>query len=258
MFTCRLPRIEVLLVVLAGICHGGETRSAPRPEAAPVNQLSISGNACGPAALLASFRCGSDAWQRASAAFPGKGDREQIGLWIRRHGLQPSATLKGRRRWTSAGINVEDLVAAANECTRPLFLPQVAQDELFLRRGEDGSKLLRRGHRRLESSLKKGIPPLLSLRRFVLRGGRWTAVQGHFVTVIAVPARLPRRQTEFAFTYLDPWGGKRSEGIIRVAQPTLLDGTCLEASVPAANIGKKEIRKGESTAVVPAAVIGRW
>ena len=264
MFTFRRRRIEVaFLALLACVCHAGDLREAPRSDAAAVNQLAISGDACGPAALLSSFRCGNEAWQRAAASLPGTTDREQLGQWIRRHGLQPSETLNGRKRWTNAGINVEDLVAATNEMTRPLYLPAVAQDNLFLRRGEPPEALLRRAHQRLEKSLSKGIPPLLSLRRFVLREGKWIPLQGHFVTVTAIPRKVGRGEKSFRFSYLDPWGGKRGKGEFRVpARPVLAsDGQlspCLETLVPDANIAKKEVRRGEITAVIPAAVIGRW
>jgi hypothetical protein len=264
MFTPRPRRIEALLLAgLLGCCPAAEMRVAPNPAAAPVNQLRMSGNACGPAALLASFRSGNEAWQRAAASLPGTTDREQLDHWIRHHGRQPSSTLKGRQRWTSRGINVEDLVVAANEMNRPLFLPAVTHDDLFLRRGEKPEALLRRTRERFDRSLDKGIPPLLSLRRFVLRQGVWTPLQGHFVTVTAVPRKLARGETSFAFHYLDPWGGKRCVGTLGLPRQLLLaqagqGSPCLEAVVPAALIGKSEVRPRETTAVVPAAVIGRW
>jgi hypothetical protein len=263
MFTFRRRRIEVVFLALIACCHAGEMRDAPKADAAPVNQLAISGNACGPAALLSSFRCGNEAWQRAAASLTGATDKEQLRQWIRRHGLLPSETLKGRKRWTSAGINVEDLVAATNEMTRPLYLPAVAQDDLFLRRGEQPQALLRRTHQRLEKSLSKGVPPVLSLRRFVLRGGKWIPLQGHFVTITSVPRKIGRSETGFGFTYLDPWGGKRSQGEFRLPpEPVLASpgqpSPCLEALVPAANIARRDVRPGEITVVVPAAVIGRW
>ncbi|MEK7954010.1 hypothetical protein WKV53_26070 [Luteolibacter sp. Y139] len=238
-------------------------REAPKSDATPVNQLAISGNACGPAALLSSFRSGNDAWQRAASSLTGTTDREQLGQWIRLHGLLPSETLKGRKRWTNAGINVEDLVAATNEMTRPLYLPAVIHEDLFTRRGETQAALLRRTHQRLEKSLSKGIPPLLSLRRFALRGGKWIPLQGHFVTVTAVPRKLGNDEMSFGFAYLDPWGGKRGQGEFRLpAVPVLAaagqPAPCLEALVPTANIAKKDVRAGEMTVVVPAAVIGRW
>lgn len=258
------PRIERwLIAVLLGTCAAAEMRIAPNQAASPVNQLSISGNACGPAALLASFRSGNEAWQRASGALAGETDREQLRQWIRQHGMRPSATLKGRLRWSAKGINVEDLVEAANEMNRPLFLPPLAHDDLFLRPGEKPGELLRRTRDRFDRSLAKGIPPILSLRRFVLRKGVWSPVQGHFVTITAVPRKLARGESTFAFHYLDPWGGKRCEGALGLPrQPVLAlagqTSPCLEAVVPAALIGKSEIRRGEVTVVVPAAVIGRW
>jgi hypothetical protein len=63
--------------------------------------------------------------------------------------------------------------------------------------------------------------------------------------------------------YLDPWGGKKAEGWIKIPdRPVLSDGSspppCLVADFPSANIGKKQVAKGEVTAVVPETVIGLW
>lgn len=265
MFMPRRRRIEfplILLVLLAASC-AAQMQQAPNPGGNAANQLDISGNACGPAALLSSFRCGNTGWQKAAAELPGENDRAQLRHWIRQFGLRPSETLKGRTRWTSAGINVEDLVSAANEMNRPLYLPALGHDGLFLQGRESPEKLLRRTRGRLHSSLKKGIPPLLSMRRYVLRRGQWQSVQGHFITVIAVPEKLGKSEQGFPITYLDPWGGKRCEGWIRIPGESLLvrDGAvspCLIAEVPAANIGRKQVRRGEKTVVIPEAIIGRW
>jgi len=259
----RIEACLIALATLAGCSAGAEIREAPNPQAIPANQLSISGNACGPAALLSSFRFGNEAWQTAASALPGNNDREQLTRWIRVYGLRPSATLKGRKRWTSAGINVEDLVAAANEMNRPLYLPMLAHDGLFLQRGETAAELLRRTRDRLDRSLGKGVPPVLSLRRLVLRQGVWTPIQGHFITVTGVAKKIAKGETAFQIVYLDPWGGKRCEGMIRIPERPMLatagqESPCLVAEVPAANIGKKEVRRGEFTGVVPETVIGRW
>lgn len=264
MFSHRLPGIEIVLLAAFAL-HGraAEMREAPNSGAAPVDQLAISGNACGPAALLASYRTGNESWQRAANSLAGDNDRDRLRQWIRLHGLQPSSTLKGRKRWSASGINVEDLVIAANEMHRPLFLPPLGHDDLFRRPRESPEALLRRTRERFDRSLAKGIPPVLSLRRFVLRKGVWTPLQGHFVTVAAVPRKLQRGERAFRFHYLDPWGGKRCEGELSLPQQTLLappgqESPCLEAKVPAAVIGKSLVRRGEITTVIPAAVIGRW
>jgi hypothetical protein len=184
-----------------------------------------------------------------------------MGQWIRHYGLQPSASLKGRKRWTGAGINVDDLVIATNEMTRRLYLPQVVHEDLFLAKKETPEKLLNRLRDHLDKSLAKGIPPVLSLRRYALRGGSWTSIQGHFVTVVGVAKKA--ENSGIAITYFDPWGGKRAEGTIRIPATSLLaqpggSSPCLEAVLPSSNIGKSELKKGEPTAVVPAALIGRW
>lgn len=264
MFTLRLPRIEPLACALLLFATAeGSTRQAPNPSAPPVNQLKVSGNACGPAALIASFRCGNESWQRAATLLPGDDDKAHITQWIRRYGLRPSATLKGRTRWSNSGINVADLTLAANEMTAPLLLPSLLQDDLFLRPKEKPEALVRRVRERFDRSLSRGFPPVLSLRRFVLRNGSWIPVQGHFVTVIEVPRKVPPGENEFRFTYLDPWGGKRATGTLKVPSDPILtdsrgDSSCLVADLPGANIGLKEVRKGERTVVVPAALIGRW
>ncbi len=265
MLTRRLPRIELLFILASLATASAGTRAAPNADAPPVNQLRVSGNACGPAALLSSFRTGSESWQQVPRTLlPGAADdKAQLTQWIRRYGLHPSATLNGRMRWSNSGINVADLTAAANEMTSSLRLPVLVQDDLFLRPGEKPEALLRRVRDRFDRSLGRGFPPVLSLRRFALRDGAWTPVQGHFVTVIEAPKKLRRGETVFAFTYLDPWGGKKSAGTLRIpATPVLTDGrgvsSCLEALVPEANIGRKELRRGETTIVVPAALIGRW
>lgn len=259
----HLRRIKLFLIALAGTCGAAEFREAPNPGAKPVNQLAISGNACGPAALLASFRFGNESWQAAAKSLPGDTDKEQLTQWIKRHGLRPSGTLKGRMRWSSGGINAEDLVVAANEMSRSLYLPTLAIDDLFRRKGEQPQHLLKRTREHLDRSLTRGFPPVLSLKRFVLRKGVWTPVQGHFVTVTGVSAKLPRGDSSIRISYLDPWGGKRCDGVLKMADRAILaadanSSPCLIAEVPAANIGKKDVKRGEVSVVVPSAVIGRW
>lgn len=264
MFILRLPRIEPLACALLLFATAdASTRQAPNPSAPPVNQLRVSGNACGPAALIASFRCGNESWQKAATLLPGDDDKAHITQWIRRYGLRPSSTLKGRTRWSNSGINVADLTLAANEMTSPLLLPSLLQDDLFLRSNEKPEALLRRVRERFDRSLGRGFPPVLSLRRFVMRNGSWVPIQGHFVTVIEVPRKLPRGAGGFTFTYLDPWGGKRATGTLKLPPDAILSdsrghSSCLLAELPDANIGLKEVKKGERTVVVPAALIGRW
>ncbi|MES2441048.1 MAG: hypothetical protein V4584_18440 [Verrucomicrobiota bacterium] len=234
----------------------------------PANQLVVAGNACGPTALLNAFRFGNPDWQRASDAIAGETDKQRIYTIIREYGMRPSDHIKGRPRWSRKGVNLADLRDIANEMTRGRFLPSVNQDVVFLKRGESQEKLLKRVHRLLNTSLAKGLPPVISLRRYARRGKdgkppQWTVLDAHFVTLTVLPGKLEKGARSFPVTYIDPWGGKVCQGSIAITNRAVLADAataspCLEADFPQASVGKKLARPGESTALTVAAVLGRW
>lgn len=242
----------------------GSATAAPEP----ANQLVVAGNACGPTALLNAFRFGNKDWQRASDAATGDTDKQKIYTIIREYGMRPSIHIKGHPRWSRKGVNVADLGDIANEMTRGRFLPAVSQEVVFLKPGESQEKLLKRVYQLLETSREKGLPPVISLRRYVKRGKdggspAWTILDAHFVTVTLVPAKLEKDARSFPVTYLDPWGGKVCQGSISIAGGAVLADAvaatpCLMADFPQALVGKKLVRPGEPTALVLAAVLGRW
>ena len=239
-------------------------RAAP----GPANQLVVAGNACGPTALLNAFRFGNPAWQRASNAIAGDTDKQRISNIIRQRGMRPSSHLVGHPRWSRKGVNIADLCDIANEMTRGHFLPLVSQEVLFLTPGETQEKLLKRVHQRLATSIAKGLPPVISLRRYAKRGHdskppEWIVLDAHFVTLTAVPHKLDKGAVSFPISYIDPWGGKICQGGISLpGRPILADSAaaspCLEAAFPQASVGKKAIRPGEPTGLTVSAVLGRW
>lgn len=259
----RSLRKLVLGVVAAVSTALADELQAPAIGAGPVNQLEIAGNACGPAALLASIRCGDARWQELGRLLPGETDRDKLRYVIQSHGLTDSASLRGRKRWSRDGINPEDLADVAGELAALRQLPAPEVRDLFRRSRETPAGHLKRIHGLLAGSLKRGLPPVLSLRRYVQRGGRWESVQSHFVTVVGVPKKLPRGDASFSFTYFDPWGGRRAVGHLALPAMSLLADpsgrpTSLVALVPDADVGSRKVRAGEPTAVVPAVAIGRW
>ncbi len=244
-------------------------QAAPEPAAAvPANQLVVAGNACGPTALLNAFRFGNPAWQRASNAIAGDTDKQRISNIIRERGMRPSSHLAGHPRWSRKGVNLADLCDIANEMTRGHFLPPVSQEVLFLTPGETLEMLLMRVHRRLDTSIAKGLPPVVSLRRYAKRGQNgnppeWIVLDAHFVTLTTVAHKLEKGARSFPIRYVDPWGGKICDGSISLPERPILAGSaaaspCLEAVFPQALVGKKSIRPGEATGLTVAAVLGRW
>lgn len=263
----RLPASSLIfaafLVSVLPLRAAPPLREAPNPAARPANQLVVSGNACGPTALLNAFRFGNSGWQRASDALTGETDKQLIYTIIRDYGMRPSVHIKGRPRWSSKGVNLADLLDIANEMTRGHFLPGLSQEVMFRKPGESPEKLLKRVHARLNTSLEKGFPPLISLRRYVKRDGSWVALEAHFVTLIALPRNLERNASSFEIRYVDPWGGKSCGGRIAISDKPLLaaataESPCLVADFPESSVGKKSVRRGEISSLTAAAVMGRW
>ncbi len=250
------------LLLVTGLLAAPATREAANLAATPANQLVVSGNACGPTAILNAFRFGNSDWQRATA-ISGETDKQRIYTIIREFGMRPSTAIKGRPRWSKKGVNLADLRDIGNEMCLGKFLPQLNEEVWFRYPGESQEKLLKRVHARLNTSLEKGLPPIISLRRFVKRSDVWTALDAHFVTVIAVSRKLESGSQSFPVTYIDPWGGKICQGNIALpTRPVLADAAqsspCLEADFPQASVGKKLVRKGETSTLTLAAALGRW
>ncbi len=266
----RAMRIEVLAVcfAIAAECPAQDWVKAAPLEAPAVNQLAVSGNACGPAALLNAFRSGNKDWARAFGAVKGTNDRERILTVIRGVGMRPSAHAPGVARWSRRGVNVADLRDMANETTAGLFLPSLSEEVFFRQSRETPERLLARIHQRFAKSLAKGLPPVLSIRRYVKRAGRdgtpaWSVIDAHFVTVTSLPRKLPRGALSFPVAYIDPWGGRRLEGTLGIpAEPVFPDGSgstsCIEARFPKSAVGSSMVRKNEKSVLVASAGIGRW
>lgn len=243
-------------------------REAPNPGAVAFDQLAVAGNACGPAALLNGFRFGDKNWQRALASVAGETDKARLLSLIRTWGLRPSKSLAGRKRWGRHGMNADDLCDVANEVGRTQLLPQLKCEGLMIHPGESPPKLLERVRSRLEASLARGFPPIVSVRRIVLRktagkAPEWVVLQGHFLTITSVPRKLEKNADSFPIHYLDPWGGSRGEGRLVVSSQAFVSAPgavapCLEADLPEVKAGKQEARAGEKTLLTLATGIGKW
>ena len=273
----RLPRNSLAGLLLGvsalaapvGMAVPG-TREAPNISAVPANQLVVAGNACGPVALLNAFRFGNSDWQRPAKALAGSNDKERILRIIREIGMRPSRHAPGHPRWSRRGVSVADLRDMANEMTLGQYLPPVSGEVLFLDGRETPQHLLHRVYQRLATSLTKGLPPVLSLRRYALRrpkkpgqAAQWVLIDAHFVTLTAVPRQLDGSARAIAVSYLDPWGGKRCQGSIGIpARPLFADAagnsSCLEAVFPQTQVGENQGPRGEETVLAVAAAIGRW
>lgn len=258
-----LLRLLSSLCALAATVHAApDFWTAANPSATPFNQLSVSGNACGPAAFLNAIRLADARWQRSQEMIVGDTDKQRLSYTIRVYGLRPSAQLAGRTRWSKSGINVTDLVALSNEVLRGRLLPALRSEVLLPTSGESPWELMTRSHRRLAGSFRNGLPPIISVRRQVLRktsGGQpaWLTVESHFVTLLRIPGSIDRASGSFVLDYLDPWGGRRCSGTLRLP-PADASACGLILDLPSTPVGKRLVQPGERTLVTLSAVIGNW
>lgn len=258
-------RLLAISFFLLSLLPGTAASDTP---ATPANQLVVAGNACGPAALLNAFRFGNQDWQRSSNAIAGDTDKQRIYTIIREFGMRPSNQIKGHPRWSKKGVNLTDLCDIANEMSAGKFLPSISREVLFLKPGETQEKLLVRVRRCFETSLAKGLPPVISLRRYTKRSQNgkppeWIVLDAHFVTLTAILGKLEKNSQSFPVSYIDPWGGKFYQGKISIPSHGILadaasNSPCLEAVFPQSSVGRKLLRPEEPEALTIAAVLGRW
>lgn len=242
-----------------------EVIKAPNTEASPINQRRAYGNACGPASLLNAFQYGNEKWQKVFKAVPGNNSRTRLRYVVGTWGNRPSKHIKGVKRWNSKqGVNLLDLTDMANEMRAPYFLPKLKHEVMARKSREDLNKLLHRSHDRIATSLKKGLPPILSIRRYAHRyskevGGKsWWPIRAHFVVIIEVPKKLPRGATSFKIKYIDPYGGFTREGTIHTNTGGFKNSPFLATSMPKTLVGKSFVKPGEETLLTFSAIIGNW
>jgi hypothetical protein len=248
----RRNNLLALCLLIAG-CAAPSKNDLPTASGPPFNQLEVSGNACGPAALLNSFRFGSTRWQTFLDRLPGDSDKARLQHVIRSEGRKPSAQLAGRARWSRAGINVVDLVDMGNAITPHHGAPLLDSDVLLPRPGESAGEVLRRNYTTLSRSLHRGFPPVVSVRRQVIRSTFGTpaaiTIQNHFITITRV--NQPEHGS-MSFDYIDPWGGKRASGRLYVPSNGTQEPV---ADLPSTPVGKHLVARGEKTSVVFSAVV---
>lgn len=254
------------LLLLACLCSDSAfagIRAAPFPADPPLNQLEIFANSCGPVCLYNSLLYASPRWRRLIDRLEGDTPRDQVKWLVRAYGAQPSRHFPGQRRWRAKdGMRNHDLLDAANDM-RMGMMPRLELTSHFQAPDVANTDLLAQVHREMRHSLQKGYPPIATLRRFVRRGSIWQRHQGHFVSIVEVPAQLPRGAKSFTVTYLDPWGGKKLTATLRAPESTypvkpkggaLFDlktgPAAIIADFPQTRVGLHLVKDGQQTRLI--------
>ncbi len=269
----RLSVILIHLLIISTSISCTNTKGpviAPNTKAKAINQISIQKYGCGPASLINAYRFGSPKWNTATTKIVGNTDKEQFDFLVKYYGKIFSRYARASMRWDSrSGINGLDLTDLANDfqTRRKLSLPKLKHTTHFIKPKTDHSTLLKNTHKHLVKSLKKGFPPLISVKRFAQQGTRWRQVHGHFVVLYEIQGSIPKKATSFEIKYIDPWGGKIKTGTIKIPQtaffavnnaeqkPTFRKSPTLTVDFPDSRLGKHLVRKNEKSATILASSI---
>lgn len=257
--------LPLFILIIGPHLLAQEKLSAPNTEASPINQRRAYGNGCGPASLLNAFQYGSPKWNKVFEAVPGNDSRSRIRYVVAAWGNQASRHLKGTQRWKpKEGTNLLDLTDMANEMKSGHFLPKIKQQVLSRQQVESPHHFLSRCHAIIAKSMQRGLPPIISIRRYAFRHHEavgqksWWPIRAHFVVVTELPASLPPNARSFKIRYVDPFGGFEREGTIQTETGSFDNCPYLGASMPKTEVGKSFVRPGEETLLTLAAIIGTW
>ena len=239
--------------------------SITHPDQPAVNQLATDGNACGPACLLDAFRSGGEKWQKSIAKVQGDNDHEILKKIIRLYGKKGSRLDPKKARWNGRyGVNAVDLADMANELRSEAWMSKVTQEIFFKSPRENSPDLLKRVHKKLARSLKKGLPPIIRVRRVAFRSSpgsiqkNWLNLKSHFLVITGLPTKIPKNAKSFTVTYHDPWGGKKLQGRVQIPSENEASLPTLIANFPQSGIGKNLLEAGEHSLLSLSSALGAF
>lgn len=226
-----------------------------------VDQLVVSGNACGPAAVMNSMRYGRGKWHDMEGLLAGKDDREKIKGIIEKYGMRRSKHLPDRARWTKRGVGVVDLLDMINEMSAERMGPRFGVEMMYLADRESPEAMLKRARVKVQASLKRGVPPVVSLNRYVRRVSSsgletWVMESAHFISLVA----CEEREQGLLVHYLDPWKGRDAYGQLVLPMRGMKDPqgrvVHLEGKLDGLSMG--QVGKGQQSYVAVVGLIGVW
>lgn len=190
----------------------------PAEELTPVDQrdFKMSINGCAPATILNQLKFGPEDFGEVYRSLVGGSDEVKMLYLVDRYFKnRGSVAYRGQQRWGVHGVDCRDLVLGLNELLEEHG--KVGVKSLYLDRKDDESESdhLLRCHDLISDSVKNGVPPILSLRTFVVKAREengdapaWEPGPHHYVLVTGVVGKLSAAGIELEI--IDPWRGLRT------------------------------------------------
>lgn len=209
--------ISVAFAPCAAVAAGEAERNPPPV----VSQTTLGENACGPCAVVNALLRTQAPYRKVLDSLPGEKPLDKAQELIRWFSQRPSDAYPGEKAYQpERGITWVDMTASFNELLRSQNVPLLEGTYLDRKRDEDLSVHLERVHALLATSIRKGVPVVISVRSFapVQEKGEyvWSGFTGHYVTVTAVQERIDDEEKGFRFSYTDSFTGKVETGYAHI------------------------------------------
>ena len=195
----KIIRLAVCVFTAQGIGFSQQNVEVPVNPKLIVDQhiYPDSVNACGPCSLLNLLTFSSDSYRKAKNSLQSEGDAGLHFLIEHYFKERPSIVVRGRQRWGLHGVMSADLVAGLNELLQENEIKPLKASYLDKRAGESDAQFLKRIHGWMRNSVSRGVPPVLSLRSYVVRlqdektnQPAWALAEHHYVLLTSLTKKL--------------------------------------------------------------------
>ncbi len=174
-------------------------------------------NGCGPASILNMLTFGKPELQAAGGKVMGQNDATRMRFIVDRYFQnRKSVVYPGRQRWGVHGVPSADLAVGVNELLEESGVAALKASYLNRKTGEENSKFQQRVYGWMERSIQNGVPPILSLRSYVVRQREnsdqpgWETPGQHFITLTGISKDAGDRTEGFSAMVIDSAGGKQT------------------------------------------------
>ncbi len=154
--------------------------------------------ACGPASIFNLLQFGPESYQKARLSLVGANKTTRFRFLIERYFRnQKSVVNSTAKRWNIYGVKSADLANGLNDLLKENKIPPLKASYLDKKDGESDALFLKRIHEWMSHSVSRGVPPILSLKSYMVRRRKennfqpgWEAERHHYVVVTSLPKKL--------------------------------------------------------------------
>gem|GEM_PF-428334 len=155
-------------------------------------------NACGPASIFNLLQFGPESYQKARLSLVGANETTRFRFLIERYFKSQKSVINPRvKRWSASGLLSADLAGGLNDLLEANKIPPLESSYLDKKEGESDALFLKRIHQWMNRSVSRGVPPILSLKSYMVRRRKennfqpgWEVERHHYVVVTSLPKKL--------------------------------------------------------------------